>query len=503
MKKRQPPNLSKSRYLAGLQCQLRLWYQCYEPGPAKVDAALQGIFDTGHQVGELATRRYPGGVLVDADHFHPEEALAHTQDLLADPSVPAIFEAAFRYENVLVRTDILVRQQRGAWDLQEVKSTLGVKEPHIPDLAIQCWVLRGAGLAVRRAGILTLNGGYVYAGGEHDVISLFALHDLTRESAKMAEEIAESVAQFHQMLRAEQPPTISPGDHCFSPYECPFYEHCTRGQEFVEHPIEDLPSLRGKRKEGLTELGIESILGIPDDHPLTELQARVRDCVCGQRPYVSPDLPSALQEPQYPIHHLDFETFSPAVPLYIGTCPYQVLPFQWSNHIENPDGTIRHEEYLCDDDKDPRQDFAESLLASLGDEGSICIYSPYEIRIIRDLAADVPALQQPLLALLDRAWDLCQVIKKHFYHPDFHGSFSLKAVLPALVPTMCYDSLAIQEGNAASCAYMEFVMSDDTDRQQEIRQDLLEYCGQDTLGMVELRRALGRVEPASTTTPRT
>ena len=238
------------------------------------------------------------------------------------------------------------------------------------------------------------------------------------------------------------------------------------------------------------DLGIESITDIPDDADLTALQARVCDSVCNGKPYATNELAGALKEPKFPIHHLDFETFMLAVPRYIGTRPYQTLPFQWSNHIQSRNGTVRHEEYLCREDEDPRQEFAETLLATLGEKGSICIYTTYEVRIIRELAEALPKLRRRLQALEDRVWDLKAVIKDHYYHPDFHGSFSLKAVLRAVVPSMSYDSLAIQDGNAASRAHLEAILTDDADRRRELQDGLLEYCGQDTVAMVKLREAL-------------
>ena len=120
--------LSKSRYLSGCQCQLKLWYDCYERElVTPPDASRQAIFDTGTAVGELAQRRYAGGTLVALDHFHPDEALAQTAELLADSSVPSIYEAAFLYRDVLVRVDVLERRP-GGWNLVEVKSGTRFKE---------------------------------------------------------------------------------------------------------------------------------------------------------------------------------------------------------------------------------------------------------------------------------------------------------------------------------------------------------------------------------------
>jgi hypothetical protein len=207
--------------------------------------------------------------------------------------------------------------------------------------------------------------------------------------------------------------------------------------------------------------------------------------------WIGPGLRAALAAATSPVHHLDFETVGAALPLYPGTHPYDAVPFQWSNHIEAADGTLSHEAYLCPDSRDPRPELAKALLASLGDEGSICTYTGYERRVITRLAAELPTLRTKLLRLCDRLWDLYPIVKAHYYHPGFAGSYSLKAVLPAVAPELAYDDLKIQDGTLASIAFARMAFGDaDAAEQARIRTALLAYCKRDTLAMVEVRRAL-------------
>ena len=150
--------LSKSRFIAGQQCQLRLWNDIYRRDLATPpDATLQTIFDRGTAVGELAQQRWPGGVLVGFKPWEREEAIAVTNELMADPAVPAIYEAAIEHQGVFIRVDILARNGEG-WDLVEVKAaTRAEKEVFQEDVALQHWVATGAGLNIRQAGILVLN----------------------------------------------------------------------------------------------------------------------------------------------------------------------------------------------------------------------------------------------------------------------------------------------------------------------------------------------------------
>ena len=238
-------------------------------------------------------------------------------------------------------------------------------------------------------------------------------------------------------------------------------------------------------------MGIEGIIDIPDSYPLTALQERIRKCVINNEEFISKDIEEELKTVEYPVHFLDFETIGPAIPRYAGTRPYQTIPFQWSDHILAENGTLEHKEYLCNDDKDPREEFVDTLLATLGKNGTIFIYTTYEKGIIEDLAEFFPQLRNDLLLIIDRFKDLCAIIKKNFYHPEFHGSFSLKSVLPAVVPGMDHGNLAIQEGNQASLEYLRMIdPSISLEEKERIKKELLVYCGYDTLAMVEIRDEL-------------
>ncbi len=434
--------LSKSRYRSGLQCSLRLWLECYDREVATpVGPVVQAVFDRGHAVGHLATTRFPSGVMIASDHRNHPESVRFTRSAMAEIDIPAIFEAGFIHQDVRVRVDILQRARRGEWNIIEVKSTARLKDNHVDDAAVQTWVAAGAGVQLGTVGVMTLDTSYVYEGGPYDLHRLFQIHDVTDGVQDISSDIGPRVAEMHTMLAKAQPPEIEPGPHCFDPYECPFYEHCTRDMVAVDNSIGDLPRLHPNKRALLEDQGIETIVDIPDDFKLSRMQDRVRTAVINQTEYVSPTFSKVLAETAYPIHHLDFESFMPALPRYIGTRPFQTLPFQWSNHLESRAGTVRHEEWLSTEDADPRESFARTLLESLGPKGSICIYGPYEKRIIRETAEAVPRYRKGLLATLDRCWDLLAVLRQHFYHPAFRGSFSLKATLPALVPDMSYDSL--------------------------------------------------------------
>jgi predicted RecB family nuclease len=490
MSQTKPPILSKSRFLAGRQCQLRLWYACYNREFAtETSRAQQAVFDTGHDIGELATHLYPGGILIEEDHLHHEEAVQSTIAAMKDRRLRAIFEAAFVHDRVRIRADILERQDNGKWNLIEVKSSTSVKDVYHPDVAVQYYVLRGAGLDIDRVYLMHVNNQYVYDGNNLDVESLFKLADLTDEAISQQAGTMRELTTLKEMLTQSEPPAIEPSRHCHTPYGCEFWEHCTK--PMPEHWVFRLSGIGQNRLNELASLGITEIRDIPRSFPLSPLQERIRQCVVNGEDWISEELEEKLNDAQYPIHFLDFETFSDAIPRYTGTHPYEGIPFQWSDHILYEDGTLEHLDYLCLEDKDPREEFAQTLLDALEAEGSIVTYTNFEKAVIKSLAEYLPDCTNALLATVDRLVDLYDIIRKHYYHPQFHGSFSIKSVLPALSPDMNYDDLAIQEGQQAGPDYLRMIdPTTSPEEKAKIEEDLLIYCAQDTLAMVKIREEL-------------
>ncbi len=444
----------------------------------------------GTDVGLLAHQLFPGGVLVEAEPWERDESVARTQALLADPNVPAIFEAGFLYDGLHARADVLKRKPSGAFGLYEVKSTGEVKDQHIPDLAFQVHVARGSGLVIDETGILYINKEYE-RGAELDVQRLFAFSD---EKARVEEYLAgiDERLAAQKVLLLGSPPTVEPGPHCHDPYECEFWGRCT--EKKPDDWVFYLPRL-GKRWDELRSRGIESIRAIPDDFSLTELQARIRDVLRSGKPYVGPGLADALAEVQAPVIYLDFETVNPAVPLWPGTYPFQRIPFQWSLHRMTGAGDLTHAEFLADSSGDPRRVLAVSLVEHLGSTNEkIVVYNKgFEGSVIRELAELHGDLAPALRSIEDRLWDLLPVVRSHVYLSVFGGSFSIKSVAPALVSEIDYTNLdGITEGMEASDAFMRLATSSlfQGETERALRHALLTYCQLDTLAMAKAHEAL-------------
>lgn len=483
--------LSKSRFVNGNQCHLRLWNEVFEPELAeKTDEKLQSIFDTGHEVGELACQRYPGGCSIEHDHLHFEEALAATRQLLESNEVPALFEAAFIHSGVRVRVDVLERMPGGGWRLVEVKSSTQLSDTYVLDAALQLWVLLGAGMDVREVSVLTLNRDYVYQGGEHDLDALFTLHHISDRAIQLQESIANSVQEMQTVLAQPGAPSIEPSGHCFEPYHCPFYSHCTRDIVFPKYGIDDLHRLHISKRKQLEDEGIDEIKNIDENFPLSDLQQIIRQAVIQDRDIIHGNIASHLAKLQSPVRHLDFETINRAIPRFVGNRPYDQIPFLFSVHVEGDGAQLRHVEYLHESASDPCKPLVERLINALGERGSICVYSHYERTTLSNLCRWLPECADELKAIQSRLVDLLAIIKNSYYHPDFHGSFSLKSVLPVMVPGSGYEDLSIADGQMASVLYgIALETSDDAERER-IFHDLRRYCERDTLATVQIRQRL-------------
>ena len=490
--RKQIPPLSKSRFLAGCQCHKRLYLECFNRNLADpISVRQQEIFDTGTEVGEIARRLYVGGLLIDEDYLHFDEAVASTNAALSDLSLPALFEAAFQYEDISIRADILKRYEDGRFDLIEFKSSTQVKVENIHDVGIQLYVLSGCGIPIRRTCIGYLNKEYVYQGGEYDLNQLFLIDDITDKAEQLQTQMPTLIGEMRKSLWCFDPPDIKPGKYCSKPHTCLFYDYCHANEP--EHHVRQLPWASEKLLLSLEKADINDIGNIPAYFVgLNTLQERVRNCVINDCLYLENEIERQLKQLEYPVYFLDFEAFNPVLPLYVGTHPYQVIPFQWSIHTLDKSGELRHKQFLHEGPGDPRRLVAETLLQALGTTGSIIVYSGYEAARIRELAEVFPDLSSSLMDLLNgRIMDLLKLLRKHCYHPKFHGSFSIKSVLPALVPGLDYSDLAIDDGGMASAAYAEMRRPEILpERRDFIKQSLLAYCKRDTEAMVRLFQTL-------------
>lgn len=480
--------ISKSQFMMGRQCLKRLWLYNYRKDlRPPVDPAQQQIFDQGHAIGELAREYFVGGKLVDENYLHIPQALEHTAALIKD-SAKIIYEATFVFNNVLVRCDILKRNRDGSWDLIEVKGSTQVKEEYLYDVAIQRYVVEGYGLKIKKAELMHIDNTFVKKG-PIDAKELFAREDITEETAAITPEIKKDLKKFMKTLACVKEPGIGIGRQCSTPYECEFCGYCWK--KIPEYSIYDIPRLSWDKKNTLKTMGILRFRDVPATFDLNDGQRLYLEVEKSGKPVIdNPALEEFVKSLEYPLYHIDFETIMLGIPLYDGTRPYQQLPFQISLHIQaTPGSEPRHLEYLGDAKTDPRPELVRFMLGNIGPKGSLLAYNAaFEATRIKEMSGDFPTHKDALLSLTERLKDLMKPFKDRAYvHPKFQGQYSIKKVLPALIPDMTYEGLPIANGGDAQGAYFNMLSGKLSPAEMEkTRKDLKIYCGQDTLAMVKI-----------------
>ncbi len=486
--------LSKSKFLSGSQCYLRLWNDFHAPHLADdASDSQREIFRSGHEVGELACKRYPSGYLIEYDHLHFNDARRETEALLGDDSIPAIFEAAFEYQDLIARADVIECLSTGGWRLIEVKSTTKCKEVHVLDVRFQLYLLRGAGLEVREAGVLTLNREYVFDGISLDLGKLFQFHDVFEQVDDLGTTISDQASEMQELVANDHAPDVEPGPHCDDPYPCPYYTHCTRDFQSLDHGIDEVPRLSDQRKDELRAIDVVEIRDIPSDFHLSKQQTIVHRAVLEDRAIIDHEKLAEFDAIERPIRHLDFETYSPAIPRFAGTRPFEKIPFLFSVHMEREELPLLHTDYLHESSDDPRAQLADQLIKAVGDRGAICAYGGFERGIVSSLIEALPDQEEALQAIKERLVDLHAILSKSYYHPDFRGSFSLKRVFPVLCPEFGYDDLDIADGLTASAEHVSALDTEDTSKQSLLFTQLREYCKRDTLATFKIRKALVKI----------
>jgi hypothetical protein len=482
---RAPIALSKTKLLSLTQCRRKLWLETYSPElVAEPSAESASLLATGNAVGAIARQLYGRG----AGHTVGFErglraAIDQTRALVAAGGTAPIFEATFDHEGVSVRVDVLDRSEDKP-KIVEVKASARVKDHYLDDCAIQAWALASNGLAPRAVAVATLNPEFVYAGdGRYD--GLLVETDVTEAVQERLAGVAELVTTARSTLAELDEPAVPVGLQCGAPYGCEFYEHCAP-------PPGQFPVLGlGGSKEKLFELmhsGFLDLRDVPESALEGDTQRRIWQQSRLGQPYVGAELRELARSLAFPRYYLDFETLAPAVPFVAGTRPFEALPFQWSCHVETGPGQLAHAEFLDLSAAPPMRALAESLLTTLGTAGPILVYTPFERRVIQSLAARFADLAAPLAALAERIVDLHPPTRRHYYHPQMQGSWSIKAVLPTVAPGLRYSALGeVQDGFAAQNAYVEAIAPTTSEaRRAALRRALLDYCRHDTLALVRL-----------------
>jgi len=482
---------SKSKLLALRQCPKRLWLEVHRPDLREDSAATEASYQVGFQVGDIAQRIYDPegqGALIDVQSEGFSRAFERTTELLR--TTQPIFEAGFSAGGALAFADVMLPEQmegKQVWRMVEVKSSTSVKDYHRDDVAVQAFVAQSAGVPLQSIALAHIDSSWVYPGDE-DYSGLLVEADLTAEAFLRTEEVKAWIAQAQSIDAMPSEPVIGIGAHCETPFECGFYDYCSRDEPKAQYPVYWLPYFGAKARE-LAAQGVIDLADVPDDR-LNPKQQRVKAHTLANTVFFDAAGAAAdLAVHSLPAYFLDFETIQFAVPIWRGTRPYQQNTFQFSLHTLSESGQLDHTEFLDLSGGDPSEPFAQALIAVCGESGPVYVYNAaFETSRMSELAIRYPQFSVALLAINARVVDLLPIARERYYHPSQQGSWSIKKVLPAVVPELRYDALdGVQDGGMAMEAFLEAIHPDtQAERKNQIEQQLLAYCKLDTYAMVRL-----------------
>ena len=479
--------LSKSQYIRGLQCQKSLWLYKFKP---QLQNQMQDDerFQTGTDVGKLAQKLFDGGVEIE---FNPSDfgSMTKKTNELLQNDTKIIYEATFIKNGIFAMADILVKKDDG-YEIYEVKSSTSVKDYYIDDLSVQ-WYCISSILPLTKACIVHINNAYEKIG-KLNLQELFCVADITEAVIQKQPFVSENLANLENMLKNEEPQILF-GTQCFEPYECNFSEYCFK--DCVTPSILNLYRFNKKQAYKLYHDGVITYDDISNsDLKLTatqKLQISVKN-----EPHIDKAvIRNFISQVKYPVNFFDFETFMDAIPRFDHQCPYMQIPFQYSLHILHENGILEHKEFLGNGIDDPRENLVKQMLNDITNKGSIIAYNmSFEKARIKELSRLFAEFENELNLINERFLDLIVPFRElGYYDENFHGSFSIKSVLPALFPNdknLSYKELEIQNGGTASSEYANIINLKDSSQSQKIRENLLKYCKLDTLAMVEIFKKL-------------
>lgn len=446
--------LSKSKYTKGIQCAKSLWLNTYKNEVLSTpnENAL-AKFSTGNKIGKLAYKLFPNGIKIKFENSSFDEKCEQTKQLLKN-NQEVIYEATFCYNDILVMIDILQNTKEGLI-INEVKSSTSLKNIYTDDCSLQYYVLSNLNYKIKQVNLIYLNNEYIREDFL-DINKLFIINDITKEVLLYQEQVKENLKYFEEILNKKEEPNIDIGTHCFNPYECEGYEYCWNKQRNLceNENIFNISRLNTNKKFEFYYKDIIDLKDIKDLSNFNENQQIQIKASLNKEIYINKDnIKKFLDTLNYPIYHLDFETFMQAVPEFKGIKPYMQIPFQYSLHIDHKD-KLEHKEFLSECGVDPRYELAKKLINDIPKDVCVLAYNAsFEKGVIRNLAITYPELSEYLLNIEKNIKDLMLPFQnKDYYHYKMQGSYSIKKVLPALIPDMekAYKDLElIHNGNEA------------------------------------------------------
>lgn len=470
-----------------MECEKALWLvKCHPELVPDIDVMLQRRFDIGNEVQEYARQLFPSGKMVGGGDI--EYAAFRTKEMSKENNI--LFEATAIVPNqAFCRIDIMEREGN-AWNLIEIKSASEVKDNYIDDLAFQKYVFENAGYKINRSEVIYLNNKYTRKG-PLDIYELFVREDVSLLVEQVYVNVTNNIETLTQIIEQNKGPEVL--QHKTGPCKtCSFKSYCR--SKLPEYPALNLFYYDRDWLKFYNQYHSYNVEDIPNDYKLSAKEIVDRQAYLTQQIHVEPQqIKNWLNQLEYPLYYLDYETAQLAIPLFDNSKPYSQIPFQFSLHIqEKQGGELKHISFLHKEQSDPRRAIAECLVNHLGTKGSVIVYNKtFEKTRNKELAELFPDLSEKILAINERIADQYDVFdKRYLYCPKQKSSASIKYVLPAFCD-LSYQGMEIANGGEAMSEYEAFLKGKQTPEETANMLAALEtYCAQDTFAMVKLMEVL-------------
>jgi hypothetical protein len=463
-------NISKSDFLLFCEAPRHLWAKCHERITVPLSEMNRLTGEQGYQVEALA-------------HAYLEQMVK-----MECPGKQLSWQATFSDGPFEARVDALLYDPlEDRYDLFEIKSSTAVDQTDLLDVTFQAAILKQH-IRVGHYYLLHLNKEYLRSEAL-DLSELFVKEDITEQVQVLLPQV-ETARQLAFLAAGEADPARLEG--CLAPRQCPCPETCH--PDLPDFSIFDIPMLSPKKKRALLEEGILEAGQIPESFDLNDKQRLVADRArTGTVHLDKASLTAELEKLHFPLYFLDYETCLSAIPQYPGYFPQQQIVFQFSLHVmQTWESDPEHHEHLSLACGDPALSLPEALQQVIGDQGTVVVWNKtFEMTRNREMAVLHPQYAGFLEDLNQRIYDLGDPVRLGYYlHPGFKGSWSIKQVLPVMVPSLRYENLEIHQGDQASLAWWNLSFGSPQSGEKEQKMEALKrYCELDTLAMVELYRA--------------
>jgi hypothetical protein len=472
--------ISKSSFMKYEQCEKAFFLNKYHANlKDKLSIEKQLNFSRGHLVGKLAQSLFSNGIDVSEKTPNLQQATLLTKELI-EQQQPVIYEATFVFNQVLVMVDILVLTDTG-YEAYEVKSSLKISSTYIKDACLQYYVLKNCLNTKLDFYLVCLNDHYKL-NGSLDVKQLFKKRDVTKTAETNLSYFSTQVEQALLTLKQSEVPTKKTGLHCLSPYTCDFYNYCWHSVLQSQKPTVFALSRAGRnRLMDWYEQGFVHLENLPDTVLEDDLmlQQHKQALLSGEEIVELNGLKELLGSINSDtICALDIEVYAPAIPAYQGKHPFEQTPFLIALVNQN-----RETSYFFKPFEDENLEaFAKALIELTKDYNHVIVFdNSLENRVIDELK-ETTSFKNELELLQAKMVDLNAINHSLIYfNPHFKSGTGLKTIAQVLFPEHDFSKLAIQDGLQAMHLYGDLKTESDLFKHEEIKQNLIEYCQNDSL----------------------